>query len=112
MACFRTSDFRLRLVAGIFLAIFAVQSAQASLFCELALETTGEMTASESMPCHDDGKSDQGGVCCLTCIAMADVGQLLTTPPVVQHSVVSSPAHFDLLARPDPPFRPPTHHLS
>ena len=112
VSIFANSGFRLRLVATLFLAMLALQAAQASPCCEIDLDATGEMAASGSMPCHGDDESDEGNSCCLTCVTMAPVSQLSATLRAFHQTVVASPAHLETHPRPDLPYRPPAHHLS
>jgi len=112
MGFLRASKFRQQFIAGLLLAVFSVQAAQASRCCDMDMESTTEMTASENMPCHAHDVMDHDGECCLSCVSIVTAVRVTPGAAVMCESTVTIAIHFDLVSRPDLPYRPPTHHLS
>ncbi len=110
MGVFRTSSFKLRLMAGTVLMAFMIQSAQASFCGELDLESKSiaEMTAPGSMPCHEDGSGlGQDGSCCLSCVAMMLPNQDFVADLSTGNTEVFRLTVFQLPTRADLLYRPP-----
>ena len=113
---FKTSYPRLQLLAGLLLAVFSLQAAQASYCCEVDMRSDVDVTAAGDMPCHGDDalddSSDDSGDCCLSCVTI--VPAVRATPPMVlfHQANVATPSQLEMLTRQDLPYRPPIYHLS
>lgn len=111
MGFFRNSAYRHQIMAGILLALFSLQSAQASFCC--SLDSTDAIEATESMPCHgDSGGLSQNDGCCLSCVTMMPPAQISAVPLTIGNAELAQLTHLDLLKRSDIPYRPPIYHLS
>ena len=112
MGFFRNSDRRQRFVAGLLLALFALQSAQAFSCGASDLAYTAEPTNSEEMPCHGDDSPGHDGECCTSCVSMIPAVRLTPAAADLRQINITDSAGFDISIRPDLPYRPPNYHLS
>ncbi len=108
----KTLSVRQRLLAGLLLAVFSLQAADASQCCDMDMESATKIMGSEEMPCHGDDGKDHDSECCLSCISMATPSEVSPATTLRCHTTVASAIRFDLVSRPDLPYRPPTHNLS
>lgn len=97
-----------RFLAAVLLALFTLQSAQASFCCGTDLLSNDQVGTSDPLPCHGDTKdTDQVDDCCLSCVAMM--------PPGHQGETAAAPVATDVpglndvapIVRPDQLYRPP-----
>ncbi len=109
---FRNSDHRQRIIAGLLLAVFALQSAQAFSCCDFDLASTSELTNSEEMPCHDDDSLGHGNECCTSCVSMIPAVRVTLAAADLRQIKITDSVEFDASIRPDLPYRPPNYHLS
>ena len=89
MRCLPTLRSHHQLIAGLLLAVFAMQAAQASYCCDLRMESASNVTATENMPCHDDDDTglDHDDACCISCISMFPPDQVAPATVVSHHSM-------------------------
>jgi len=112
MGLFKNSDYRQRFVAGLLLAVFALQSAQAFSCGAADLAYTAEPTISEEMPCHGDDSLGHDSQCCTSCVSMIPAVRVTPAAADLRQINITDSAEFDLSIRPDLPYRPPNYHLS
>ena len=109
---FRSSNLRLQLLAGLFLAVFSLQAAQATYCCEMDMQSDVDVTAAAEMPCHGDDALDDDGDCCLSCVSIVPAVRATPLTVLFHQANDATPTQFEMLTRQDLPYRPPIYHLS